>query len=541
MIEEKIDLDELVTYVERISGFKLIPEQIDTLKNLADFSIKKMIVCCGRAYSKSFLCAAFALYLADKYSTRIGRPLTILLISHQEEIYVKMDMFFYRCSELVERLRVKGDKFSMPREGFQFKDNMSKVLLRLDTSHQIRGNDASITIIDEAQSVEEEIVFRDAMPTSRKDMAKFVLVGTPETGTYFTEKLKNAKKKKSLDAKEWVVSNYPSTVCPWLTEEGNNKIEQWRHELSREDFTTEILAEVPDPQYNPPWSKRKLSKRFIEEPATPLRRPNYYSMCGLDLGEKRNPCALVGIERSRSKLDLKVVFLKTYAPDSWMEIANQIKNDRYKFCMVDIRPKELSDKIKMFVEPICKETNFYYVNSSGIKDNMIAQMVNLVNDGHITIPKPYGEPLFKEMYRYYRGKESGCNLTDALTLACYQSPDYPLILTEEEGSKHIYGADGYGHKLFSTMPDRPQFEDVTIKTIKENGILSWYCPKCNGKNIYDVNKIVDNKLWCECKKTYIIIESEEDKKNVRGRSHYRHTIEEEEKMNAEFEQWKRRS
>jgi hypothetical protein len=392
------------------------------------------------------LCAAISLYLADEYSTKIGKPLTILLISHQQEIYAKMDTFFRNYPELMERLRVKGDRMSMPLEGFQFKDNGSRVLMRLDTSHQVRGNDASMTIIDEAQSVEESIVFRDAMPTARKDMSKFVVVGTPESGTWFSEKIENTMKPKSDDHKLWKVSNYPSTVCPWL----KDIIPIWKHELSLEDYTTEILAVTPDPQYSPPWSKRKLNKRYIDGTNTPLRRPNYYTLCGLDLGHGRtNKCALVSIERNKSALDCRAIHVELLNPNFALMVI-RIKELNCKVCMVDSRPKELSDKVKMLVEPQCKGTKFYYVDAHGRKDAMLSQMVDLVHHNHITFPKPYCENLMKELLRYHRGKDRGCNLVDALVLACYQSPDYPLI-PEKESPRGFY----IGHRDVGVRPLDP--------------------------------------------------------------------------------------
>jgi hypothetical protein len=420
-------MEDIVSYFRRVTNLEPTSGQIEVMKTLLNFDDKLNIVVCGRGFGKSLICSVVALYLADVYSTEIGKPLTVLLISHQNEIYNKTDLFFRNCPDLYQRLRVKGTTLLMPQESYQFKDNGSRVLLRLDTSFQIRGNDASYVILDESQAISEDIVFKDALPSCRKDMAKFVCIGTPERATWFSDKVEHIKNKKTNDSKLWHISQYPSTVCPWLSKQ----IEVWKTQLTKEDYQSEVLAIVPDVRYTPPWNKKKLLKRYIEYPSTPRERPNYISVCGLDLGNtKRYKTALVIAEKNRGRKDCIVIFAEN-VENNWMSITERINHFHTKIVMCDSKPKEICDKIKLYVEPYCTNTKFYYVNASGRKDNMLAQMTELIHGNHITFPKPYCEMLIGQMLKYYRNKEENCDLVDALVLAVYDSTDYPLVLGPE--------------------------------------------------------------------------------------------------------------
>jgi hypothetical protein len=269
----------VIEYFRKVSKLEPSPEQTEILESLMNFDIKDQIICSGRGLGKSLLCAVFALYLADEYSTSIGKPITVLLISHQQEIYTKMDMFFRNCPELMARLRVRGDRYSMPLEQFEFTDNRSRVLMRMDTSRAIRGIHAHVVIMDEAQATEEDIILKDSLPCATEGIGKFILVGTPsERISYFVKTLVKAQKKKSKEYGAWHLSQYPSTSCWWLAD----KIERWKKEMDNETFTTEVLAELPAIETISPF-KKGLKKCIQECSSDPLNLLGSYKILGLDL------------------------------------------------------------------------------------------------------------------------------------------------------------------------------------------------------------------------------------------------------------------
>ena len=210
----EINYLEVVKYIEEKSGYKLIPEQIEVVKEIVDLTIKKQLICCGRGFSKSFLSAGVALYLADVFSTKIGKPLTVLLISHQAEIYQKMDLFFDHDPELIKRLKVKGERYAFPMDELAFADNKSRILLRMDTSRSIRGNRASFVFADEAQSIPQEIIQKDALPCLTGEYVKFIAIGTPsEPKSWFVETL---KKLRSQEVKRVLNGSYLTTQVKYV-------------------------------------------------------------------------------------------------------------------------------------------------------------------------------------------------------------------------------------------------------------------------------------------------------------------------------------
>lgn len=412
----EINYLDVVSYIEEKSGYKLIPEQVEVVKEIVDLTIKKQLIACGRGFSKSFLCAGVSLYLIDKFSSKIGEPVTVLLVSHQQEIYVKLDQFFENDESLTERLRVKGERFHYPMDELQFKDNRSRIILRMDTSRMVRGNRANFVFIDECQSVPKEVVVKDAMPTLTGSNSKFIAVGTPSEKSWFVETLEKANKNRSKKSHEWHVSHFSSEVCFWL----KDQLSMWREEMNAEEYTSEILAEIPDDEYLSPF-KKLLKKAVQDVPIEALGGVGSYAVGGLDLAFG-NTCktALTVLEKNRKSKKAKVLFSEAFTPNM-QKIIEIVNNWKLNVLKIDSRPKELSDRIKLEVEPFCKKTKFVYVNATGQKGQMIAQLM-LLMESNLTIPSTFN-PLIKELEKYYQSKDRGKDLADALILAAFESVD----------------------------------------------------------------------------------------------------------------------
>jgi len=299
------------------------------------------------------ICGVFTLFLADQYSTSIGKPISVLLISHQDQIYNRIDMFFRNYPELMTRLRTKGDRLSMPLEGFEFIDNHSKVLMRMDTSRAIRGIHTNSVIMDEVQATPREIILQDAYPCATEIIEgtnpKFILVGTPsDSKSFFVDLLINTKKKKSKQHKAWSLSQYSSETCPWLNIKINGKsiIDGWKENMNPETYMTEVLAQVPGLDIISPF--KNVKKNSVEDcTLDPMGLPGSYKILGLDLGYaiKTNRCGVVLLERYRKSVKSKVLVAQEYdpIPQDFIIIINDSKPS---IVIVDSKPQPLADKIR---------------------------------------------------------------------------------------------------------------------------------------------------------------------------------------------------
>jgi hypothetical protein len=101
---------------------------------------------------------------------------------------------------------------------------------------------------------------------------------------------------------------------------------------------------------------------------------------------------------------------------------NIINNYKPSLAIVDSKPQPLADKIRIEVEPYCKNTKFLYLDAKGKKGSMLAQLIEAVDKGTIVIPSIFKQ-LIRELENYNRSKDRNINLVDALLLAYYQSLD----------------------------------------------------------------------------------------------------------------------
>jgi hypothetical protein len=430
-------VENITEYFERLTKFTAISEQKNILNTFMDEAKKDVIVSCGRGIGKSLLASLYALYLASEVSTK-ENPITVMLVSHQQEIYVKTDLFFRNDPRLVERLRTKGTHYCMPQEEYEFSDTCGRVILRLDTSRQVRGNDVNIVICDETQSIPSDIITQDVRPCAKKYPHKIVLLGTPSESGYFVETLEKINKKRSKEHSLWYMLNYPSTVCWWL----KDAIERAKNDLPSDQFESEYMAKVPNEDIISPF--RKYRRKYISDTSPDAEKVMYsYTVMGIDLGEGgANKYGITVIEKNKKNKRLRTIYTEEwYDRESTQHILELLQSFHPLQVMIDSQPKREADRVKTEVEFVYKKyhkdllTNesipnceFIYINATGIKNSMINNLVELMKTGNVIISEQLKD-LIKELDHYSKSKNRNKNLADALILAAY-SNSKPLVAKE---------------------------------------------------------------------------------------------------------------
>jgi len=414
---------DIFEFAKKVFNKELIPEQKQVLKDFLNNDIKHIILTCCRGFGKSLSASLLALYLASEVSTP-QNPITVLLVSAQDEIYVKTDLFFRNNPELVNRLRVKGERYLMGLEEYQFKDTYGRVILKKNTSQAVRGTDVNFVIIDEAQAIDEHLITRDIIPSSKQYPNKVIMLGTPSEIGYFVDQIKDSYHKRSKSYGYWKVISYPYTVCYWL----KDKAEEDRKTMSEEDFQTEYLAKIPEEESKSMF--RKYMKKTISE-TTPdmIYTSDVYTVLGIDLGFGRtNVTALVLVERHRKSRKVRVLYTETLIGFDTERIKQIIKQKKPSIVVIDFKPIELANRIRNEVETYCKipfkntvgdtiKSNFVYFDATNKKKGMVNEMINLMDTNNIIISDQL-EDLIKELWNFNLKKKEHRNLADALLLSC---------------------------------------------------------------------------------------------------------------------------
>lgn len=403
-------MESIIDYFKRITGLVPTVEQEDMLNDLVDVTKKQMILNCGRGFSKSFCAALASLWYADQYAMSIGRPVDVLFVSHQRKIYDYLDDFFRTNKSLYDDLRVKGDSMAMPQDQFELMKTRSRVLLRLDTSRQVRGEHVDILIIDETQAIGREIVVKDALPTtSGSSIAKVVLIGTPSEESYFTQKL---REKNSA----WIIKSWPSNKCPWNAA----SLKLWEAEMTPLEWRTEIMAKIPracDLTYFPP----KFTKKNCYDCDTSREGGAKSTVeCGIDwgYGSGRNYTILSITEVLGTKRKLICEQRVNGTPEmQCLKILPILKVFNPSITKVDSRPSE-------FQLELMKYWKFFPVDAVFHKKLMASQLQRRWRCGQLIISNTFVD-LQLEVKRYRFGKSAGDNRVDALMLSCYE-PQTPF-------------------------------------------------------------------------------------------------------------------
>ncbi len=478
-------LSDLIQYIESHNGYKLEAQQIEVLKNLLDFTIHNKIICTGRGLGKSTLGCGFALWLTDCFSTMLGEPVNVLLCSHQNVIYDYLETYFQNDSSLTERLKIKGFSRSFPEEGIIWKDNNSHLYIRLDTSRQIRGFHTWVVLLDESQAVDRNLIIQDIRKCATEKIAQFVMIGTPKRDTYFGDVLEGCLKQSKKYA-DWKLSQYSTEGVERL----RARIESDANEFGRnsEEYITEVLATLPTQENLSPFKQYlKNCKCDLIEASNDL---GSYNTMGLDLGTgltHRNPCGVVLLQKHKNKKKSKVFYREKCDP-IWSHFIEIITQNKVQLCLVDFKPKELSELVKAEVMPYCKTTKFCFIDWTNRKGSGENHLVDLMKvKGNLEIPSEFKD-LYHEANHYYREKKEDKNLIDALILSAWE--DSTTALEPEASSRIVIGSkDGSGRVWHSWEPNKY----LHARKVKCCSCPSWttiyedpngrdvYCSRCYDK------------------------------------------------------------
>ncbi len=416
----------------------LLISQANLLKDLTDFHLLHHVVSCGRGFGKTMICSAAALFLADEYSTKIGKPLNVLIVSSQKAMFENTTTYFRNRPDLAERLLVRSPIDLVPKDGAQFKDNLSRLIPAKATVGSVEGNRADVIILDETQDIEEEVIMKAAGCSKKDIIGMFVVIGTPidkesrakNRGlNWFIELVKNPKHIKGMP---YHLTQHPSDVTG-----GWNSVDDWKAMWSKERFDAECLGIVTETKDKSYFGSSNVKKIFQDVPTDPIGGTNSVREVGIDCGFHHTDYALT--EKLGPKRN--TLFLKEWKDCSIEDIAPEIASliNQHNPIIVRIDSKSGSianyrTEIKKYcykrIESIDASKILEIVDDTGtktnitIKDAVRGQMLRKVRENQIVISTrlKFSDLLLEQMLKYNIHHKEGDDLLDALMLSCYEPP-----------------------------------------------------------------------------------------------------------------------
>jgi len=406
----------------------LLPEQIEMFKDLLDFKIKSQALSCGRGFGKTMLAGCAALYFADEYSRKIGKKVTVLLISAQKQIYDRIDEFFTYDKTLKPRLRIQPSAtsgYEIPRERFEFADTKSVVYNCLPTIKQIEGIRADVIIFDEAQDILQSI-YEKAIGCLKVDViGKLIIIGTPywegKGSNWFIDIVSNPKKH------GFKLSQFSSEICRW------NDVDRWKQVWSEARIEAELRGNPPRSEQRAFFASTHLNKNIIE--TDPIRQGGVNSKLevGIDWGYEKTVYTLI----ERIGITCNILYQKVWENTSIEilvpEIVKLLGEHKPLLVKADSLPIEYRGKVDKYTRiPI------YYIDCAkrettsegkliSAKEHMMGQLQKKNREHHLIISQIFVD-LIMELRKYKPNMDRGDDRVDSLALANYE-PSEPLRVT----------------------------------------------------------------------------------------------------------------
>ena len=421
---------------------KLLVPQADMLKDLIDLHYNYHAISCGRGFGKTMSAGCVGLYFADEYSTKIGKPLTVLVISSQEALYRNVGTFFEMNPSLRPRLKVQpvGPR-ELPASGaFQFVDNHSMFIHRLATIKAVEGIRADVIIVDETQDIDTSVILKGLGCLKTDILGIVIFIGTPFTENkgkvgkvnWFIELVKNPKK--FIEGKPFHLSQYPSNLCSW------NDVSLWKAAWGPVRFDAECLGIVTPVEDKPTFNNVEACCYDID--GVPEGGVNSRREAGIDCGEGRTTYILTErIGTVKRKVLYIEIWEDKHIQDIAPEIAGLINLHNPSLTKIDSKQgkfapsykreiKKYTQKLMVAVDASLKDkvlTSTGEENLMTIKANMMGQLIKKIREGNLIIPMriKYADLLVKELKIYNPKKGRNDDLVDALALSCYE-PSVPF-------------------------------------------------------------------------------------------------------------------
>jgi hypothetical protein len=411
----------------------LLVPQARLLTDLRDFHLLKQVVSCGRGFGKTMLGAAAGLYYSDEYSTEIGKPLNVLIVSSQDALFDNIRIFFRNREDLQKRLLIHSAVDVIPKKGLEFKDTHSRLIPVKATIKAVEGNRADVIIFDETQDIDTAVILK-ALGCLKKDQLGIVIfLGTP-----YTEKKSGRPWFIQLvnDPKHFVkgipfhLTQHSSDVTG-----GWNDVDVWKASWSKERWNAECLGKTTENKEKSYFGGENVDACCRDVEADPIGGMNATREAGIDCGFHNTTYILT--ERVGSVLR-NILYIGWWKDQSIEAIAPEIgcllNQHRPTITKIDSKTGSIADYRSIIhnyykgrIDKVDASKTFANEDKTmiTIKAAMRGQLRRKVGESHnLIIPMrlKFADELVKQMLKYNIYHKEVDDLVDALMLSCYEPP-----------------------------------------------------------------------------------------------------------------------
>lgn len=339
-------------------------------QQILDCKARDTIICAGRRFGKSALCAYIALTYLLKSNQRIW------IVAPSYDLTLKIFNYLVRWFILIAPSQRKGVK-NRPTPMIRTAKNTTVECKSAENPTSLLGEEVDLVIVDEAARIPRRVWESYLFPTTTDRKARSYFISTPLKKNWFYEQFLQAKENKSA-------FTFPSNARPDFS---NEEWERARGKLPEETFRQEYLA-----QFVEGGTVFRDIPSIVSEGSQEDNKEGRFYVAGVDLGKYKDFTVITIMDRATNK----VVFIDRFKGTNWNIQKNRIiaAARRYNNARIIIDSTGLGDPISddLKSEGLLVD-DFKYNNTS--KRRMIEKLQLHIEQKAITIP-PY-PPLLDEL------------------------------------------------------------------------------------------------------------------------------------------------
>ena len=439
-------LMDIIDYFKYCTSYTELPiEQENMLREMVNLDIKNLICCVGRGASKTLCAGVASMYFSDQLSRVLKRPIHVLLVSSQIEIFSKIDNIFVRHPELKDRLRVEGRSMEIPAKEFEWNDTHGRVTRTIPSNNAIRARRCDVLILDECADIPDDIITAKAMPCLTGDINKLIALSTPHKRGWFTDKVGNLPS-------DYKLIQYSSKDLAWT----RLTVERLQKELSEQNFEIEVNAQIPRENIRSVFNSRDVDL-CIKEFLTYSGNHEKF-VVGIDFGFSRSKCAIVVAEWQKGYRSIVGTWLfDNKTPNLYQQMGDIINMcwnlDKYLLVYADALPVGFIANLQKY-----SKAHIYAVNKTEqLKNQLIQQTYNLISTHHLKIPMNEPE-LIDQLKNFTKERKYNTDLCDALFMSVAEIPEI-----KESHSVWVANTNKFDHYL------SPKWRDPSGKNSFKRG------------------------------------------------------------------------
>lgn len=379
--------------------------QILFFQDIADMTIKSIILCSARGTGKTDALATTAIWSVTVLPYFLNIPIRVVVISGSQ---LQSDILYDYCIEMIEQDEyVASQVADKPlRHQTKFKRGWIKALPA--SLKSTLGHRGDLLIIDEAVEAGDNIIKRAFSILSGSKLGRVIISSTPhEYMSFFVDIWEQP------DEFGFVKHGYWSQLgCPWITAE---QITRLRQTLDPVTFAIDVLGEPRSPDTFFPLDDLKECRTKER----PRYNDDYHTQMGIDWGWAPAPTVITIVQVLGDKRDhIQVLYQKPFkrmSPKKLDKVFDALISE-YNIQRIYADRSHIHENQRL----IGRGHQVQQIVFRNKKPQLMGELRRIIMQHEVDIWENELE-LIKELRLYTEEKKKGQDRVDSLALACWKS------------------------------------------------------------------------------------------------------------------------